>query len=132
MVASGTAAASAASSGSWGWYSQASKLKPISASVRTPARNWSVAIICSNGRLWPLRTSSLASQAVAWRTPRKRPPPASSWAASTSATAPPSIMSAWPTIPAILGPPAASAASASAAANTVSPTGCMGASRALS
>ena len=48
------------------------------ASWRAPAWNSLVPIMCSNGRLWPLRTSSLASQAVAWRIPRKRPPPAAS------------------------------------------------------
>ena len=48
--------------------------------------------------------SCAASHAVLWRTPRKRPRPASSCAASTSSTASPSVRSAWPTMPAISGP----------------------------
>src|SRR6266853_1813119 len=43
MVRSGTALAKAASSGSCGKYSHASKDNPIRASTRAPSRNWSLA-----------------------------------------------------------------------------------------
>ena len=105
IVNSGTAAAIAASSGSWGWNSQASKLNPIRASVLAPERNSGVAIMCSNGPWWLSWISSLGSKPVAWRIPRNRPPPAASWAARTSSTASPRSRSAWLTIPAIVGPP---------------------------
>ena len=45
------------------------------------------------------RSLESASQAVMWRIPRKRPPPARMCASSTSRTRAPSRRSAWPTMP---------------------------------
>ena len=73
------------SSGSWGWYSQASKLSPArpergeAVAEGGLARAGRAAGRCASGgrRGWRPRPST-------WRMPRNRPPPASTWAARTS------------------------------------------------
>ena len=129
MAVSGKARASAVTSGSCGWYCQASKLSPSGANCAKPSRKVASPYSPRGGLVWLLWIIGLASQPPAWRMPLKRPsgpPPAAMWAANTSLTAAPSVRSAKPTIPAQarISPswPLAHIA-ATPLANSVSPTG---------
>ena len=73
-------------------------------------------------------TGPAASHAALWRMPRKRPPPAWTWASSTGATPSPSLRSTVPTMPAATrqDPYAPEALMAAMPlTNSVSPTGRM-------
>ena len=85
-------------------------------SAAMPLRNAGSPISPGAGSVCERRTSGLASQAVTWRMPRNRPPPASTWAASTSSISG-AVRSAKPTMPRMK--PSGSAATT----NSVSPTG---------
>ena len=126
---SGKARASAVTSGSCGWYCQASKLSPSGANWAKPWRKVASPYSPGGGLVWLLWISGLASHPPAWRMPLNRPPgppAAAMWASSTSRAAAPSVRSAWLTMPAQARSspytPLAHIA-ATPLANSVSPTG---------
>ncbi len=100
MRAPGKARASAVSSGICGWYSQASNVRSIAASFAKPSRKAAVPISSAGAGLPGFSSTGSASQAVMWRMPRNRSPPARRCASSTASTRAPNARFAWPTMPA--------------------------------